>query len=836
MKKFNVLFYLSMLLCLTTQAQMEKWCIPPYLVDLSGPPPTPTIATSSLSAGSYLTSANAAFDKTGNMLFYVRSGEIVTPAGAVVNAFPVPLSLEISIVPVPSHCSRYYVIAIGYDVSGGPVDLYYTMVETAGGISVVTGFNNVNLGVVGNGKAGLAVSRLRADRTRYLFTVGGSAVQRFRITDSGINLEDGLMHNISGLGNNQAVDVELKENIATGTMKLAWGQTTWTVGTPNYVHVLNLTSLGGPILPLNNYAIPGLRGVYGLEFYGYSGTHLAVGQTSSTDGIALIDLSTSTVSVLPSSSSYAGSQIETAPNGRIYVLGSSKELAIIDPGAGTITNTSLILSSYSGIFENTLPEQINDEDYITANFRAQLMARDNYSDVGAEPFEPTPPTDFVSSPDLWNRRDSLGDSLVHQNPGYASTTFGNLMKMRVTNIGCMPSTTSYVKMYWTLASTGESWPGSWTGAVMYGTQPAGGQLTLSSAYSTYTSGQGYAVPALNPGQSAIISAKWFPPSPTSFPSGTVSDPVNICFLGRIVDPLQDPMYSELPVAASINHNVTFNNNIVTRNTYLANLPGNFKVAQAPREISLLVQNYLSSTQLFNINFAALLQSDLAFANLGTITLKVDNALWSAWVQGGQQASGLTVSNQQTHEFTVTNLSNAVLYNVSMNANDAMLVTLGFVLNNPTLTTNTYRFGITQERSDWQQGEERYGSPCTFIVDIVQDSTGGGQDSSHMKKQTSTGVQSIEVEQALSQKLIVYPNPSANEAIVKLELAEQESVLSVKITDISGKLIKQITDTKTDKTRGDQSIHIITSELPNGVYIVSVQTTEGLHSAKMNVAH
>ena len=195
----------------------------------------------------------------------------------------------------------------------------------------------------------------------------------------------------------------------------------------------------------------------------------------------------------------------------------------------------------------------------------QLIIRDAVNDAG---IQPNPSTDVWTSPDLWNRRDNNGNPNDNQDPGYGSGTLGNLMKVRIKNIGCATSQQSYVRLYWTLGQTGEHWPNSWNGVekinnVAAGAEIQGGNWTVS----------GYVIGPLAPGAETIVQGKWFPPNPASYvdpnqpsqPSPVASNAM-ICFLARIDDPAHEPMYSELSSATtSTGHNIRFNNNIATRN-------------------------------------------------------------------------------------------------------------------------------------------------------------------------------------------------------------------------------------------------------------------------------
>jgi hypothetical protein len=76
---------------------------------------------------------------------------------------------------------------------------------------------------------------------------------------------------------------------------------------------------------------------------------------------------------------------------------------------------------------------------------------------------------------------------------------------------------------------------------------------------------------------------------------------------------------------------------------------------------------------------------------------------------------------------------------------------------------------------------------------------------------------------------LFPNPSNNEATIKLNLDKNEKV-AVTIFDVQGKVVGSVIEKQLEK--GEQTISLNTSTLSNGVYIV--QFTAGGKSAKLEL--
>jgi hypothetical protein len=466
--------------------------------------------------------------------------------------------------------------------------------------------------------------------------------------------------------------------------------------------------------------------------------------------------------------------------------------------------------------------------------KAQLIIRDDVNDIG---IQPNPAAPIWTSPDLWNRRDGVGNPNDDQGPGYGGG--GNLMKVRIKNIGCTASQESHVRLYWTLGATGEHWPDSWNGnqTLVPGGDPAGKEIKNTdpgpgNIYDVWTA-NGYSVGPIQPGTERVIQAKWYPSNPVVFNSPDVHAGSMICYLARIDDPANEPMFSEISSStASTTHNVQYNNNIATRNSSLVNLTGVYRVVPGG---GILVNNYLPERTAFNVRLTALTANDLKFADLGTIRLNLGESLWNAWMEGGHIAEGVEISNYEAREVTVNDLRSVVLKNISIERDQYMGITPSFELTTNNGDMETYSFAFSQEKADRTEDEEAYGSECVFIVTVngeEQTNEGGTfeRQSTARRPQVAGDAGSAE------SGLLLYPNPSNDMVTISFAASANDKTVNVRITDMSGKLVQQSSEKVNYQKSSSSSITINTKAIKSGIYIVSVQAAGSTQSAKLNIRH
>ncbi|RZK46005.1 MAG: hypothetical protein EOO94_03535, partial [Pedobacter sp.] len=366
------------------------------------------------------------------------------------------------------------------------------------------------------------------------------------------------------------------------------------------------------------------------------------------------------------------------PNGSVYQpLGNNLMLYSYSISYNTLTlkQCERIYNTYLTYYTNLL------------NGGFDLVSRDHPDDAG---YEPTPSNDWIwvyQSPDIWNCRNP-NLCTVHQEPGYASSsTTDNYLRVKVKNIGCANSTPAVLHTYWTLAATGETWPSSWTTQDICGL--AGGR-EISNADATY----GKTIPALSPNQETIITFPWDPVNPTPYtciPPLSNGDPnLNLCLLSRIVS-TADPMHSEL--SGAIDHNVRYNNNIVTRNTRLVNLEGSRPGRSFSDGGNILIQNATADAAIFNIHIVNKVATDDYF-DYGAVVVTLTNELWQSWMAGGQSGSGFMVLDYSLRQLALTG-NDAVLENVSIDPETVNFATFEYHLTKTCTTASTHDFAVYQ---------------------------------------------------------------------------------------------------------------------------------------------
>lgn len=424
-----------------------------------------------------------------------------------------------------------------------------------------------------------------------------------------------------------------------------------------------------------------------------------------------------------------------------------------------------------------------------------LVGFDSALDGGEEPNNSG--QSVWQSPDIWNRRTNSGLNLTHEDPGYLGSNY-NVMRFRVHNASLVTSSISYAKLYWTLGSTGETWPESWDGTTLINGNSAGGELTVPytgfNATNTYISGQGFRIPALAPGQEYIIDAKWQPDNPAIF---GLSNGAMICFLGRIVDP-NDPMANENPgPGAPIYPNVKNNNNIVTRNASLVNLGGNYLNGFG----GILVGNHTFEHALFDVNFNLVDDVEVPFRELGEIRFQLSRELWERWISSGGRAEGIEIVDPERREVLITEPRRAQLLSIEMPPREYYPLSVEFRMNESVRQSVNYHFAFSQNLSE--NREESYGSECHYYVEF----NGRGDEDRGEPFRRPAGDDTV----------LLIPNPNRGQFTVQIqETAVQRG--TIQVLDVNtGELLFEKAFSQENK------ISVNLGELRPNVYILKLIT-------------
>lgn len=255
----------------------------------------------------------------------------------------------------------------------------------------------------------------------------------------------------------------------------------------------------------------------------------------------------------PIDSSWALIKIDTCPGIKDTIF-----CKITPAGAcNNISFTNFIVINIPALVQN--PEANPD-----------LALRDCYADIGTEPNTACNLPewqDIWESPDLWNLQDTSSQSTQNQS---VRAGFYNKLMYRIKNLDntptCTPSEPAQIKLYWTVASTGENWPWHWIDDMPYDICKIGDTIGTQN------------IPPILPQQEYIGGIKYTAPhlglfqncSADDFDASTIhGDSVQICFLARLLENNQTPIPGE--DIGGVTPNILNSNNIVTRNTFLLHL-------------------------------------------------------------------------------------------------------------------------------------------------------------------------------------------------------------------------------------------------------------------------
>lgn len=383
------------------QMQMKYWTTPPYKFNMFNASPAQS-ALSVNSDGPYRV-ANGAYDRDGNLLFYVQDYNVYSSAGIVVGelggynlanydeAYDL-LQSEISIVPIPGTCSQFYVI-YAMDNLIGQCILLYNKVDCTGSTPVVTNWRDVAVqwppnyilttkheGFLINFAGSMdhttfAVSKIYigsgATAKRFLLSTSFNGIYRSEINSNGITGAT-LIATDAQLGiNNMSGYDGFEAELSWGSYRFAWVEQ----GYPSQnskVHVIGITpSTGLWDNTVQHYTIAGAKGI---EFNN-STTAYPLLYVSRTGGISKINTQTQAVTsvTLPAGIDLSNTFLEYGENMKIYGISPTYDLQgnLTATTYVGISSTDIITTANAGFDSRdlyngnifTLPDQVDGEDY-----------------------------------------------------------------------------------------------------------------------------------------------------------------------------------------------------------------------------------------------------------------------------------------------------------------------------------------------------------------------------------------------------------------------------------------------------------------------------------------
>jgi hypothetical protein len=857
MKKILLALSLVGLITVPSQAQKRHWLLKNTVVNMTA---HPSYSTSTVTASAPDPFADAIFDENDNLLFYVSGRNVYSASGTVATSLPnfwEPPSLndctesmdafkrrgilnkDLLIVPVPKACKKYYLIYSLMPSAMGSNSLVYVTIDVSSGTPVlgattsayypgcgwVTSASLINTFCCNVNSVQAVASKVFNSLTgnRFLFATGRGNVKRFDITATGITGGTVIASTATPGGIFTSDD-----DFMAGDMDLSPDQSklTWS---PNFsnssktVYMINLSAYNYSSAKKFTNTLP----VGGIEFNPGSSS-IYITNSTGIQSVSAGAASGSSFTTAFAGSQYATSNLEIGYSNLLYVVNTSTQKLeykdLVTPSSSGATTITVNSSSSYSVTEYSLPNQVDGENYLYFSgadlLTDNLISKDDNLDIGAE--ENVQSTNIWQSPDIFNCRTGAGTCTSHENPGYLSPGTGNnYMRVRVKNIGCFTSHPAKVRMYWTMGSTGETWPNSWNGLGTICSIPAGGELINPA---TLTGGVD--VLPLAPGHDTVVTLPWDPVDPSIFSCITLSTDgagrPTICLLGRI-ESAYDPMFSESP--GPISHNVKFNNNIVTRNTSLVPLAGSKAGPGFGGRTSIFVHNYLESAAFTDIRFASDGQGSSTFGNIGNVEVTLDSDLWNEWAAGGFQGQGVQILNPEQRTVRITDLNNATLQNVLLPPDAYRSLSYLFYIQDVTPVVGEYSFGVSQTLS-MPNGEIEEGSECHFLVTVKEDQEGdqgaGGTLEPINKSIHIAGADGISL----------YPNPTNGNSTLSFKTSNPGLVM-INILDLNGRVVKHIVNKKV-MASGSHAVSITSEGLNNGLYMVQLITSEQNTSIKMSI--
>ena len=431
-----------------------------------------------------------------------------------------------------------------------------------------------------------------------------------------------------------------------------------------------------------------------------------------------------------------------------------------------------------------------------------IYMRDGYCDTGGEPnfnCDMGGWDDIWASPDLWNTSSHGSPENEEINP----IDF-NFMGYRIHNGDACTSAPALLRLYWTMASTGEMWTDDWEDD--YVLDPFG---TILCAHGDEMVNSPVEIPAISPGGIHEGWVDWFPPNYTHPSEPGYYNPESceinpdvengrfeVCLLARIMS-LDNPIRNE--AEGPIAENVLASNNIVTRNTFLIEaLPG-----EPPKPHCILVTNNNSEAHNLNVTFEQVARElDLDYNANTVIELLPSITLWDAWQSTGAKSEGLQITGNRVVE--VTDFTSAKLLDIPFDPKEQKPMCIkvydtsgGSSSGKTEADAAQLTFKIAHEPAN-PNDHINASSACVFKVS---------------RKSAVSPIQSLQMR--------AYPNPFSAQTHLVFSLPN-EAAVHLNIYDLKGALVQTLAAGQT-LPEGEHTLLWNAQSFPDGVYIAILQT-------------
>lgn len=439
----------------------------------------------------------------------------------------------------------------------------------------------------------------------------------------------------------------------------------------------------------------------------------------------------------------------------------SDSTTLILPGADLCDDSS----QYRMAVKNICGTTYSNPAWVTVVDYSDLWMRDSKKDTGSEPntnvTDSTITYDLFASPDLWNCY-SGPTCTSPENAEYDTTKF-NYVRVKVRNRGTLTSRLGRLRVYWTMASTGEIWDKSWTenDNNRFVNSYYGGEITKDSIH---------LIDTLVVGDSVIYTFAWNPPNPDLFLEDGkyhLEDKSAICLLARIEHCDDYPHAMTYPEQFNINikDNVKKNNNIVTRNIWVFNnVPGqpggNVSVGIGRLEGPPTERTWLG------LRFNA---REIDNLDHWDVVIQLTDTVRNHWFDGGAAGNDFEIIDSNNIRVTGNGfrMDSIYMYNdelASVNVSFTPKVEPSF------LPMKEFYFALSQFRID-------YADPDAAFLFLLDNSA--GQMSIPPEAMTVSTPEDAGIHWSL------VPNPASSSTVVDFSITE-EGVVEIEVIDLMGR--------------------------------------------------
>lgn len=225
-----------------------------------------------------------------------------------------------------------------------------------------------------------------------------------------------------------------------------------------------------------------------------------------------------------------------------------------------------------------------------------------------------------------------------------------------------------LKLHWAKANTNLAWPQHWDGSLFVQGVQMGGEVGTKT------------IPALAPGQEAIIEFEWNVPNPELF-QGINANPWHFCLLGRIISD-DDPMTVSETAVYGLRYSLENNNNVVLKNTTVVDEVPNGDDRSMIDNKNLkqggvvAISNLREKANTFSLELIPdNTEKGKSIYQEVEVRIVLDDVLSNSWIRGGQKGIGY-VSTNNKREKIVTG-DNFKMENLTLKPNELGTVFVSF---------------------------------------------------------------------------------------------------------------------------------------------------------------